>query len=232
MKKVKLKKKSFVFKNYYLLVLMLIIINLIILFSTFVRKSSDNILNVATSLINDILVDNINNNIKSDILKKYNVNDLIIINKNNGKIEGVDFNIQKTYDLLSEIKINMKKFNSSQLYYYDYEYHDNYLIINVPFYSYSPNVFISNLGPKIKCQINLIQNISGNVFSKINTYGINSLKLDLYVNLNITSKIVIPYRNSKIEESYDILVASKIIQGEIPSIYTKGMLNSSDIISF
>ena len=198
-------RKKYNYKNIYFIILVLIIITTFLLLKTIGKKASSNIIKVSSKMVNDIIIDNVNSNIKTETLSKYNINDLITINyNNNNEISDIDYNLEKTYNLFVEIKKNIiESFKNDNInrYNYDYYFKDNYLIIEVPFYNYTGNVFLINISPKIKSQINLIKTISGSVSTKVSTYGINTLKVDLYINIDVVSNIVVPFKTEEIKNN-------------------------------
>ena len=227
-------RKKYNYKNIYFIILVLIIITTFLLLKTIGKKASSNIIKVSSKMVNDIIVDNVNSNIKTEILSKYNINDLITINYNNNEISNIDYNLEKTYNLFVEIKKNIiESFKNDNInrYNYDYYFRDNYLIIEVPFYNYTGNVFLINISPKIKSQINLIKTISGSVSTKVSTYGINTLKVDLYINVDVTSSIVVPFKTEEIKNNSEVLIASKIINGKIPTYYGGNYKNNSEVFN-
>lgn len=199
------------------------------------KKASNNIFYISRNLANTITTNTVNNYIRMDLFKKYNINDLIIINYQDQKIVNVDYNLENAYEILIEIKKNiMQNIGNSLNEYYNYEYsiNNNKVIIEMPFYNYTDNVLIANLGPKIKIGMSLVRIINGSVKTKIKTYGINSLLVELYINFTITNTIVVPFeKESNTSNSYDVLISSKVIQGEIPSIYNGLLEQESKILS-
>lgn len=199
------------------------------------KKASNNIFYISRNLANTITTNTVNNYIRMDLFKKYNINDLIIINYQDQKIVNVDYNLENAYEILIEIKKNiMQNIGKSLSDYYNYEYsiNNNKVIIEMPFYNYTDNVLIANLGPKIKIGMSLVRIIDGSVKTKIKTYGINSLLVELYIIFTITNTIVVPFeKESNTSNSYDVLISSKVIQGEIPSIYNGLLEQESKILS-
>ena len=199
------------------------------------KKAGANIFYISRNLANTITTNTVNNYIRMDLFKKYNINDLIIINYQDQKIVNVDYNLENAYEVLIEIKKNiMQNIGNSLSEYYNYEYsiNNNKVIIEMPFYNYTDNVLIANLGPKIKIGMSLVRIINGSVKTKIKTYGINSLLVELYINFTITNTIIVPFeKESNTSNSYDVLISSKVIQGEIPSIYNGLLEQESKILT-
>ena len=217
---------------YLLLIIFLLTYTIL---STIGKKSSDNIMEVSNTLINDLIIDIVNSSIKNDILKQNNINNLIEFNYNSQKeIESINYNLETAYDILVAIKNNILSTisNSNEYkYYYKYYINNNNIILEVPFYNYTSNIFIINLGPKIKSRINFLKTIDSSVKTEVKTYGINTIKLDIYASFTIISNIVVPFNKQEINNSFDILLTSKVINGKIPEYYGSGFKSESDIFN-
>lgn len=217
---------------YLLLIIFLLTYTIL---STIGKKSSDNIMEVSNTLINDLIIDIVNSSIKNDILKQNNINNLIEFNYNSQKeIESINYNLETAYDILVAIKNNILSTisNSNEYkYYYKYYINNNNIILEVPFYNYTSNIFIINLGPKIKSRINFLKTIDSSVKTEVKTYGINTIKLDIYASFTVISNIVVPFNKQEINNSFDILLTSKVINGKIPEYYGSGFKSKSDIFN-
>ena len=217
---------------YLLLIIFLLTYTIL---STIGKKSSDNIIEVSNTLINDLIIDIVNSSIKNDILKQNNINNLIEFNYNSQKeIESINYNLETAYDILVAIKNNILSTisNSNEYkYYYKYYINNNNIILEVPFYNYTSNIFIINLGPKIKSRINFLKTIDSSVKTEVKTYGINTIKLDIYASFTVISNIVVPFNKQEINNSFDILLTSKVINGKIPDYYGSGFKSESDIFN-
>ena len=190
----KLRKQSENKRTIIYLILIIFLLTYTIL-STIGKKSSDNIIEVSNTLINDLIIDIVNSSIKNDILKQNNINNLIEFNYNSEKeIESINYNIETAYDILVEVKNTILStiYNLNEhKYYYKYYINNNNIILEVPFYNYTSNIFIINLGPKIKSRINFLKTIDSSVKTVVKTYGINTIKLDIYASFNIISNALL-----------------------------------------
>jgi len=203
--------------------------------STIGKKASTDMIYISRNIINTINTNTVNGNIRIDLLKNYNMNDLIKVNYEGNKITDIDYNLENAYEILIAIKKEIIKnieVEMPNIYNYRYVVNNNTVIVEMPFYNYTHNILIANLGPKIMVQLSMIRLIDGSVKTKIKNYGINSLLLELYINFSITSTIVVPNaKEMDITSSYDILISSKVIQGEIPSLYNGLLEQSSELIN-
>lgn len=233
MKRFKGKNKFITNKNLTIIVLCLIFLNTFFLIKSIGVKITDNMYGICQKVISDVMTNIVNDNIKGEVFHKYNINDLITINKNENKVESVDYNLENAYNLLIEIKKSIMKnvAETGDLGYFDARFDNSKIYLKLPFYNYTNNLLLANVGPKIESRIAILQSISGNMKTKIKTYGINSLQIELYINFTIESSVVIPFKEKGLVNSYDVLVASKVIQGEIPSFYNGLLEKNSDLIN-
>lgn len=233
MKRFKGKNKFITNKNLTIIVLCLIFLNTFFLIKSIGVKITDNMYGICQKVISDVMTNIVNANIKGEVFHKYNINDLITINKNENKVESVDYNLENAYNLLIEIKKSIMKnvAETGDLGYFDARFDNSKIYLKLPFYNYTNNLLLANVGPKIESRIAILQSISGNMKTKVKTYGINSLQIELYINFTIESSVVIPFKEKGLVNSYDVLVASKVIQGEIPSFYNGLLEKNSDLIN-
>lgn len=233
MKRFKGKNKFITNKNLTIIVLCLIFLNTFFLIKSIGVKITDNMYGICQKVISDVMTNIVNANIKGEVFHKYNINDLITINKNENKVESVDYNLENAYNLLIEIKKSIMKnvAETKDLGYFDARFDNSKIYLKLPFYNYTNNLLLANVGPKIESRIAILQSISGNMKTKVKTYGINSLQIELYINFTIESSVVIPFKEKGLVNSYDVLVASKVIQGEIPSFYNGLLEKNSDLIN-
>ncbi len=235
MKRVKFKRKFKINKKHVIfLIVLLIIVNTVILLMYFSNKLSKSIEVSAKKELKEITTNIIIKHFSKEKLNEITIDDLIIINKNqNGEVMDISFKLDKAYDVMLSIKdnvdkeiINLKEGNLPDK---THIIKDN-LIVKVPYYSWTDNLILINLGPKIHVQLKMLQNVRGNVYTKVSSYGINSILLNLYISLYVKDGILYPIYNEDIEYTFDLLVASKVIQGRIPSFYNGLLENKSSII--
>ena len=101
MRMVKFKKNH---SNLGLTFILFIVIMTSLLLNTIGKMVSNQMIDISKIIIKDVIINTINANIKSDSLKKYNINDLIKINYRDKKVSDVDYNLENTYDILIDIK--------------------------------------------------------------------------------------------------------------------------------
>ena len=63
--------------------------------------------------------------------------------------------------------------------------------------------------------------------TKVKNYGINSALIEVYVNLKIQEKIILPFYNENIEMKTKVPVALKIVTGTVPKYYGSGITQNT-----
>ena len=216
--------KKIIKRRYYILLNTLLIFFIsIILVIIYTKKT--------TNKINDLMIKyfekEVTNNI-TNVLKKVkidNPNDILKIYKNSqGEILYIDYDINNAYKLLNEVSIEIK--NNMQI----KEYPNNGIIVKLPFNVKSNNIFFTNLGPKITIKINYIDSVLSNINTKVTNYGLNNALVELYIKITIEGQIISPVNDKQISTNYDMLIASKIINGRVPEVYGNYLTSSSSIL--
>lgn len=208
---------------------------LTIIFSLYYgKKVSDTILINSKIVIDDILTESVNN-VKVDTLINSKINNLIKLSYNNkGEIDNISYDLENTYALLSIVRSSIdkdiKKLENGKINDTNILIKDG-LIVNIPFYSFTKNLLIMNIGPTMKTKINILENLAGSITTKLKDYGINSLLIELYLVIDIKSTCFYTLTKSDIHNKYEILISSKIVQGGIPSYYNGFLENKSETIN-
>lgn len=230
-------KKRWLFKSsrVVFILIILIIINTFFYFAFFINKLSNSIVEVATRELKEITFSLVTKNLTKEKLIDVTAEDLIIVKKNSkDEITDVDFKLDKAYEVMIDIKNNIEKdlvnlksgiVPSTALAV------ENNLVIKIPYYAYTKNAIFMNLGPKIYIKINLLENIIGDVYTKMSSYGINTVLINLYLKIYVTESFLYPVNDEKIEFEFEVLIASKIIQGKIPSFYNGVLESNSSLIN-
>ena len=156
------------------------------------------------------------------------IKDILIINKNsNDEIINIDYNLKELYEFSSHITeelkddlANLESGKTSSEYYDEYlSSNKDYFVLWIPYGVASDNVFFSNLGPRIPVKIKFIGSILTGVKTKVTDYGINNSLIEVYTTINISTLVITPVNKKRVSRNYEILVASKIIEGKVPEIY-------------
>ena len=219
----------------YISIIIILIILLTSIFLIYINK------NISPKLlkISEYSLDTYNNHlimdfISNDTLSKEELNDIVrLIQNNNGDIISVDYDIKKSYSILKTITDELYEIVSNTSYKditdYDYDIKDD-LILYYPIGLVSNYIYFNNLGPKIPVKIKFLSSLVTNLNTKVTNYGINNVLVEIYVDIDITDNIVIPFKEENIKKHYDILLASKVVMGKVPMYLGQTLENSSPIL--
>lgn len=238
MKRLRIRKKYKISKI-LLLVLTLIFFLTLFLIKSYSKKAAPKIIEVAETKITKFTESFLSNNIGYDILNDSLIDNILIINKNDdNEILYVDYNLNQAYKALdvvtNEINTLINDLENGEYNNYqdnDIEFSDYGLILKLPLFISSNSPLFANLGPKIYLKINFIGSILTNIKSQIVDYGINNALVELYVTIKISEELITPVTNNIIETEYDVLIASKVINGRVPDYYGGAIIEKSNMLS-
>lgn len=184
----------------------------------------------------------INKAISKHITERINGEDLFEITKDsNGEIRSIDFNTTLVNKFLTEttnsVQMNLRniekgdidaiEFSDSVLTTYDREDLEKGIIFEISSGVIIGNPLLANVGPKIPVKINLVGDATSNVSAEVKDYGINSALIQVYVNLKISERVILPFYNKDIEIETKAPVALKVITGTVPKYYSHGLSQDS-----
>jgi len=185
------------------------------------------IIDISTSKIEEITNIYVKNNI---IPADISVDKLIIINKNNNdEILYVDIDSSYANDIMKEVVTNIQN-NIFSLNIQDTYLKKNkeYTYVAIPI-SINNGGFFSNLGPKIPIRLSFYEHAFGNIDIELTDYGINNALVKVILSINLEMKLYIPFNEEKIYKKFELIIASKIINGIVPNIYGGSYKTSSPI---
>lgn len=162
-----------------------------------------------------------------------------------GEVILVDFNSKRTSIALSTItslvelnlraieegKIDMLELPDNTLDSYDTSLLEKGIIVEVPLGVINDSVLISNLGPKVPVKLSLIGDVSSGFSTEVTEYGINNALIKLYIDVEVSAKVVMPFVSDDMVISSSIPIAMKVIQGKIPDYYMNGFTTKSNIVT-
>jgi sporulation protein YunB len=88
--------------------------------------------------------------------------------------------------------------------------------VKIPLGYLTNNVMFYNMGPKITVKMQQLGNITTSYESEFESAGINQTRHKIYLNLNATMKVVVPFNSREIEVTCQIPVSDTVIVGKIP----------------
>jgi len=226
----------------FIVSIVLIVICIVFSFKYINTKASPIIMNYAEMEAKKLSSIVINKAISKHITEKVNGEDLFEITKDsNGEIRSIDFNTTLINKFLTEttnsVQMNLRniekgdldaiEFSDSVLTTYDKDDLEKGIIYEVTSGVLFGNPFLANLGPKIPVKISLIGDATSNISAEVKDYGINSALIQVYVNLKINEKVILPFYDKDIEITTKAPVALKVITGTVPKYYSNGLSQDS-----
>lgn len=232
----KLKKKiQLKMSNIFIIILLLVGFLTGFFLVSFGKSITPRLLDIVTikldKLTNHFLLEFFNR----DILSEEFIGDIIYFTQNSKEeIIAVDFNLEKAYTALSDATQRMKnglnsaemgEINNLAFIDLDFENSPDGLILYIPMGRASDLIYFTNLGPKIPVKIKFVNSLYTNLKTKVKDYGINNSLLEVYIEIMVEEEIITPVHKDRMKKNYEVLIASKIIQGKVPEYYG-GILES------
>lgn len=228
------KKKDFKFKMFIILISVALLDILVL--CTFGKNLGESVSFLTKLKIDEITKYNINS-----VVKKYlnlDTNDYIKTKLVNNNIVSVDIDNVNTNKLLNNIindlELSVKNIEKGRI----NNYHnleiikgDKGIIIFMPVGVAFKNSLFSGIGPRIPIKVSFLENIDAYVDVVVENYGINNSLIKLYINIDIQEVLEMPVKNRYSNIKYKFLIASKIVNGEVPSILGSGINKSSNIVN-
>ncbi len=234
----KVKNKNTIKKNLLIVFFGLIITNIFLL-NIYSNKVSKKASILASEQIDEIIYQFFNELITNDVINKSSVKDILEINKNNkGEILSVNYDLEKTYTILTDVTkvlkdalINLESGKIDVSMYNKYlENGKNGLILKVPLFLGSDNIFLNNIGPRIPIVVNFNETFLTNVKTKVTNYGFNNALLEVYITVEMQKLMITPLKKDNSKFHYNILVSSLVVNGSVPEFYGGTYESSSGIL--
>lgn len=226
MKLRKNKKNSIIFR-----VIILVFITTLSMLGYFSKKIIPVIEYKVERMLNNEIYDYIYNTFSRELMVKKELFDLISITKNkNDEILSIDYNFNIAYGYLKDnldiLYDNVKNISLS-----NEMFNDNENIFMFPLGIVSNNYWFYSFGPKVPCKVDLLSDIKMFFKTKVSNYGINNVLVELYLVIETKNSMFISLYYEDFGESYEIVLASKLITGIVPNYYGGIIEKSSSIIS-
>ncbi|WP_300902802.1 sporulation protein YunB [uncultured Clostridium sp.] len=204
-------RKNINFKQFKLSSNFLIILFIIIVFNFMIyvlgKRILPTVLEVGETKIKAEAIKIINEESVNVYSENFKYDDIINIEKDSdGNITMIRADTVKQNYLASQVVLKCDKRLS--------ELED--LGVKIPLGYLTNNVMFYNMGPKITVKMQQLGNITTSYESEFESAGINQTRHKIYLNLNATMKVVVPFNSREIEVTCQIPVSDTIIVGKIP----------------
>lgn len=221
-------KRRVILKNYIFIYLVIIFIEVFYSIDKIGLMISPKMINIIKNNISyydNILIEEY---LDTKELRNSYIEELITIDKNSKEeIVNIDINTSKSYILLNKIVNNLKNSNSTYRDMYA-KNKKNYIVLRYPIGLISNNILINNLGYRIPIRLELNSNILTGIKSKVTNYGLNNALIEVYLRVKFTSNVVYFSLDDRVDNEYEILLASKMIMGRVPEMFNGYLEKSID----
>ena len=184
---------------------------------------------IATIIINDA--------VSKKVLENLNTNDLFIITRNNNdEIVSIDFNTIVVNKILTtathQIEISLIYLEKDKIDAIDLpsniiltKNQEGIYFLIPSGVALNPN-FLANLGPKIPVKLELTGSVTSSISTNIKNYGINNALVEVYLNISVTIKVIMPFISKNVVVKTKVPLILKMINGKVPEYYLNGYLNN------
>ena len=227
MSRIKLKRKYKIKTiNKVVIISILVFFNSVFMLITFNKITRPILLDYAKNKIEletKVLITKTINNELNDYENLFKV-----INNSDKEIVLLDYDTIKINKILNNITLNLiNNLKSIE----DSTFSNNNTIYYIPFGAITGLGTSSWIGPQIPIKIMTSGNVESKLITNLKEYGINNLVLEIYVDINVNTNILLPYTNGYVNVNYKVPIIKKIIEGKIPSVYGGMYSTSSNIIN-
>ena len=194
------------------------------------------LLEYATAEVTKISSIIINNAVTDDVLKDFENYELFTITKNNDdEIEMIDYNSTLVNLFLRGITSNIQnellKIETGEFSIINKENSNEKVLFYIPLGAAFNNPVFNNFGPKIPVRVEFVGSVLTNISTTIKEYGINNSLIEMTVHIEVREKVLLPILSKEIIVTNEVPLSYKIITGNIPNYYGKGLNKNSSIYS-
>lgn len=241
--KLKLKRKTTINKNKFLILSILLAIvmsfTLVTKIGTKIKPSLVRYATVEAKRFSNIIINYavdevVTNNLDNE--KIFNV-----VKNKNDEIETIDFNTKNVNKILELITKNIQAkllaveqgdikalgINDG-LKGINFENIKKGVVCELPAGSLFSSSLLANTGPPIPVKLSFIGEVSATISTNVKEYGINNVYLEVNVHVEVLERITMPIFTEEVKSENDIPIAIRVIQGKIPNYYINGFENHSN----
>ncbi|PEY31487.1 sporulation protein YunB [Bacillus cereus] len=164
--------------------------------------------------------------VKDRIKEGFDVDSLMKVqNDKNGKVSTIDLNTKQVNEILTSTTAYIEK------YLHQMEKGDMKALglpeetgvsMSVPLGRITDNALLGNLGPDIPIDFTTIGHVNTDIKQNVKPHGINNTAIEVVMEVDVTLQVIIPFRTKEITVKQNIPIATRIVQGEVPSYYGSG----------
>ena len=237
----KYKKRKNKILNIIIFILILLITSIFYLLKLFNQKALPQLIEYSEMETLKIVSSIISSTVVEEVADNTNMEELFITLKDSeGNIKSIDFNssevnkllvsasrlIEENLRYLESGNIDKLKLDNYVLQSYDKEKLKKGIIYELPSGIIFNNILLNNILPKIPIKMNLIGNVYSKLTTDIESYGINNALIKVNIEVEAEVKILMPFISKTSSIDSTIPVIMKVIEGNVPSYYFDGYLDT------
>ncbi len=224
-------------KIIFITIILIILLTIFLLYE-FLTNINNALIEISKSEITRVTYSFLTERLDSNVFNNTNLEDILLIQKNNqDEILYVDFNLEQAYLVLDEVsEVLTNSFQELEdgevtVAYYDEELSHELgsMVLSIPLGHSFNNLYFYNLGPKVPVRIHFVGSVLTNLKTKVTNYGLNNALVELFVYIEFKTQIMSPFQVEEITLEYEAVIASMMIQGEVPNFYGGTIEKSSSI---
>lgn len=186
----------------------------------------------------------INYSLDKEFLDSLDDDIFVTTTNNEGEIQIIDFKTKKVNQLLEnatlKVQKNLIKLENGDIDDFDlantfrglsFEKRKKGVVCEIPEGALSNNIFFGNNGIIIPIKLNFIGQVTSNIKSKVESYGINSVYFETNINIEVKERVTMPLRSEDVIVKTSIPIAMKIIQGKVPNYFHNPIISDSSNFS-
>jgi sporulation protein YunB len=89
----------------------------------------------------------------------------------------------------------------------------------IPLGQITNNAILGNLGPRIPIRFHAIGDVTSNVETKVEPFGINSAYVEVYIELEVNVQVIVPFAADTTVVKQTLPVAMGLVHGAVPEYY-------------
>ncbi|TDL30853.1 sporulation protein YunB [Jeotgalibacillus sp. S-D1] len=191
------------------------------------KKIEPSIMSIAETKTHNIAIQAINEAVSEEMSQSIDMDELIILHESESGM-GYSFNPKIYNQLDSEAGERIQAFLENGYASAEDKKEDSKkpksnekedIIYYMPLGVTTDNLLLSSLGPKIPIQFETVGNVSTTIKTTMNESGINNTFLEIFLEIDVSMKVIIPSLEKNIEVSNSIKLGDLFLQGNVPEYY-------------
>lgn len=89
----------------------------------------------------------------------------------------------------------------------------------IPLGQITNNAILGNIGPRIPIRFHAIGDVTSNVETKVEPFGINSAYVEVYIELEVNVQVIVPFASDMKVVKQTLPVAMGLVHGTVPNYY-------------